>query len=103
MAPDTTTAASGDHSPSWRSETSSSDESSRFPTMVRTVVRHLESHLLDYGVGVRLEAGRTKAQTQGLNQEAAVLVSDFTPDKAATKIHKLHKTPSAAGGTGGYT
>ena len=95
MAPDTTTAPSGVYSPSWRSElsadddflaeaseTSSSDESSPFPTMVRTAARHLESHLLDSSVGEKLESGRTKAQTQALNQEAAVLVITFGPDQA---------------------
>ena len=92
--PDTTTASSGVYSPSVSSElsadgdlsaegseTSSSDESSPVPTMVRTAARQLESHLCDSRVGDEL--GRTRAQTRALNQEAAGLVSMFGPMKGA--------------------
>ena len=89
-APDATTAPSGDYLSSVSSQSSVhrenldeafiSDENGPVTTMARTAARQLESHLVGPGDGEQL--GRTRAQTQALNHDAASLGSVVGPDEA---------------------
>ena len=69
------------------SETSSSDESRRVPTIMQTAERKLESDFLGRRDGEEL--GRSRAQTRALNQDAASPVSTFGPEQGGKLIHGL--------------
>ena len=96
-APDATTAPSGNYLSSVSSESSvdgenlgdasSSDENGPVTTMTRTAAHQLESHLV--GPGDKEQLGRTRSQTQALNQDVASLVSVFGSDEGRKLIHGL--------------